>query len=153
MEKDSFSNGSVKLLTKIRHMKTNNDHLLLQKAIYELDQMKKELNRPKEDVVAYTLCHMIRKSALDFLNYYLLINNVDISHSNNLAEAHKHCIVLDDEFKNLDFSGLNCAGEKVNEQGSHCLEVNRLIECVDSVESAKKMVVDRSGDIVKLAVV
>lgn len=113
---------------------------ILEMAIIELDKLKEEMNRPEEDVVSFSVCYSARKSIADFLSFYLTINNVDTSGANNLEDMLQLCIGLDDKFMDLDLSELVCFSDDISSSKAHCMELEQLNHCVETVEKTKDLV-------------
>lgn len=113
---------------------------ILERAINELDKLKEEMNRPEEDVVAFSVCNSVRKSISDFLSFYLTINNIDTSGANNLEDMLQLCIGLDDKFMDLDLSEMVCFSDDISISKAHCMELEQLNHSVEAVEKTKDLV-------------
>lgn len=117
---------------------------ILQKANRELDKLKEEMNRPEEDVVTFSICYSVRKSIADFLSYYLAINNVDTSGANTVADMLQLCSRLDDKFRDLNLSELDCFNDDISSSKTHCTEIEWLTLCIETAEKTRDLVCELS---------
>ncbi len=71
-------------------------------AAYEI--ALREYNKPMEDLVMYSTCHVIEKAIVNFLDAFLVSHNEIPLYGKDILSLQKRCIELDSQFKNLDYS-------------------------------------------------
>lgn len=117
---------------------------ILKRAILTLDDAIIETNRPKEDVVTYSVCSKLRDATHDFLSCFLMANHVNFEENMSIDEMKKICGNIDDSFNELSFASIPCFNEGHNHNDSFCQEVNVVNNCLIDVEKTKNIVINNS---------
>ena len=85
-------------------MEKRNIDEIIDGALEEYNQVIEEYNKPQEDVVMYSTCHIIEQSIVSLLDAFLIAHNEVPLYGKNLESLQKRCVEFAPAFKQLDFS-------------------------------------------------
>jgi len=109
--------------------------LLKQKALRKLEDATKELMKPLEDVVSFSICSNSKLAIKLLLESYLLKNNIQIKNKESIALLLERCVRHNPKFKTIDLSRVDCRYNLNNhnycsglEQVANCLDIAKQIE-------------------------
>jgi len=102
---------------------------LKNKAIKKIQNAEKELMKPKEDVVSFSVCSNSRLAIQQLLESYLLNNNITIKKQESLALLLERCVNINPKFKAIDLSEVDCRYNSTNH--NYCSSINTVTNCLD----------------------
>tara|TARA_R110002167_G_scaffold6744_7_gene31842 strand:- start:3459 stop:3836 length:378 start_codon:yes stop_codon:yes gene_type:complete len=102
-------------------------------AVEKLNEAKKELYKPEEDLVTYSVCKNSQHAIEKFLKGYLLKNGVDIEDCNTIDCLYKRCIAINKNFKKVDLSDLQCKSHNLDSR--FCNEISKVSNCFEVADS------------------
>lgn len=123
-------------------MQTQNFDILINEADQLLDMAVEELQRSKEDVTAYMVCHNSRQSIINYLASFLIKNEVEIKQPATIASLMDQCRLIDNRFQSLDISQIFCRHEESDEE--YCLNVEKVSDCLRIAKQTRDIAVDES---------
>jgi hypothetical protein len=126
-----------------RIMINKNINDLLEVAGQKLAFAEKELSRPSEDSVTFTICHFSNNAIREFLvsliayNYSLeypedtiVQDTLKVIENWDIDFLMEYSAKLDARFAGLDISRLNCSSlEKEDQSGTYCLTMDTVKRC------------------------
>ena len=105
----------------------------------DLYQMaEKETMRSEEDVVTGLLCHNSRQAIINFLQGFLIRNNIEPEEPITMANLLDQCKEIDARFELADISPINCRFE--SEDHGVCLERGQVDRCFTSATHVRNIV-------------
>ena len=102
-------------------------------ALEKLNEAKKELFRPEEDIVSYLVCKNSQHAIENYLKGYLLKNGVDVEDCNTIDSLYNQCLVINKNFDKVDLSDFQCKGHDINSR--YCTEIPKLTNCFDGADN------------------
>ena len=102
-------------------------------ALEKLNEAKKELFRPEEDIVSYLVCKNSQHAIENYLKAYLLKNGVDVEDSNTIDSLYNQCLVINKNFDKVDLSDFQCKGHDINSR--YCTEIPKVTNCFDAADN------------------
>ncbi|TXG36801.1 HEPN domain-containing protein [Seonamhaeicola maritimus] len=112
-------------------MEPNADKLFLT-AIDKLNKANKELYKPEEDVVAYSVCKNSQYAIENFLKGYLIKKGVDTSSLETIAQLYEACKKININFEKVDLSDFQCLSHKIDSR--YCNEYGKVNSCFASAD-------------------
>ena len=109
-------------------MEAQNVDILINEADQLLQKAIEELQRSKEDVAAYLICHNSRQSINNYLAAYLIKNGIEIIQPATMASLMEQCRALDARFELVDISQIFCRHDETDEE--YCLNVKKVDDCL-----------------------
>ncbi len=85
-------------------MEKRNIDELIDNALEEYNQVMSEYNKPQEDVVMYSTCHIIERAIVNLLDAFLVAHDEVPLYGKDLQSLQKRCMEFDPAFGQLDFS-------------------------------------------------
>jgi hypothetical protein len=127
---------------------------LLETAGQKLTFVERELSRPSEDSVTFSVCHFSNNAIREFLVSLIAYNySLEFPREDLLIDTLKHlekwdvdflieyCAKLDPSFADLDISTLNCSSLEKDEQDEiYCLGLDKVRNCATTARKIEKMV-------------
>ncbi|MEL0454930.1 HEPN domain-containing protein [Flavobacteriaceae bacterium SZ-1-7] len=107
-------------------METNPSKYFLS-AEKRLNQARKELYRPEEDIVSYLVCKNAQHAIENYLRGYLLKHEVEPSQFETIEDLYKACKKINKDFSKVNLSGFNCKAE--NTDNKFCNDVSKVSNC------------------------
>lgn len=111
----------------------NNANKFLLNAVKKLNEAKKELFRPEEDIVTYLVCKNSQFAIENYLKGYLLKNGVDSSEYKTIDSLYEQCKLINKDFEKVDLSDFECKSYQPN--SGYCNEVSKVSNCFDSADN------------------
>ena len=102
---------------------------LFDEAVRKLREANEELCRPEEDVVSYLVCKHSQHAIENFLQGYLLRNNIEFGGDENINTLFKRCVELNEKFKEIDLHDFTCKGHKKDSRS--CSETEKVSKCYE----------------------
>jgi HEPN domain-containing protein len=99
----------------------------------KLNEAKKELFRPEEDIVSYLVCKNSQHAIESYLKGYLLKNGVDVEDCNTIDSLYNQCLVINKNFEKVDLSDFQCKGHDINSR--YCTEIPIVTNCFDAADN------------------
>ena len=99
----------------------------------KLNEAKKELFRPEEDIVSYLVCKNSQHAIENYLKGYLLKNGVDVEDCNTIDSLYNQCLVINKNFDKVDLSDFQCKGHDINSR--YCTEIPKVTNCFDAADN------------------
>lgn len=99
----------------------------------KLDEAKKELFRPEEDIVSYLVCKNSQFAIENYLKGYLLKNGVDIEDCTTIDNLYDQCLVINKNFEKVDLSDFQCKGHNLDSR--FCTEIPTVTNCFDTADN------------------
>ena len=106
---------------------------LFDDAIEKLNEAKKELFRPEEDLVSYSVCKNSQYAIENFLTGYLLQNGIDPSNYKTIDSLYEECKTINKKFEEVDLSGFECKNHKID--SGYCIEASKACNCFNIAEN------------------
>ena len=100
---------------------------LFDKAFQSLNSANKELYRPEEDIVPYSVCKNSQYAIMNFLKGYLYKKGVSPDSFITIDELFEECKKLNKDFEKIDFSDFNCTHHAID--SGYCTEVSKVNTC------------------------
>jgi hypothetical protein len=112
--------------------------------IAEADELlsgaKEEMQRAREDVAAYRVCHSSRQALINYLEAFLLNNNIPIQSPVTVEGLMEQCRNYDGRFQLIDLSSIDCRSHV--DDSEYCLNVDKVGECLRIADQVAGMVQD-----------
>ena len=105
----------------------------LNDAMKNLSNANKELFRPEEDVVSYSVCKNSQFAIENYLKGFLLKKNVDPSNYTTIDSLFEQCIKINPKFKKLELLDLRCKTHKTDSR--YCTDISSVSNCFDVADS------------------
>lgn len=125
---------------------------LFRQAEEELDEARKELYKPEEDVVKYAVCVSARKALVRFLNcLYMLYtheNGDEAKEEQSMEQLIAYCSKYDKELEALDFSSVFCREKgslDEEDQMFYCNNVYKVKFCTELADNVRELVLNKAG--------
>ena len=99
----------------------------------KLNEAKKELFRPEEDMVSYLVCKNSQHAIESYLKGYLLNNGVDVEGCDTIDSLYNQCLVINKNFEKVDLSDFQCKALDINSR--YCTEVPIVTNCFDAADN------------------
>jgi hypothetical protein len=87
----------------------------------KLEKARGELQRPEEDVVAYSVCTQVRQSLNGLLRSYLTYREAAVEEPASLESLFDRCKSLCEHFRYLDLAPVICHAGRPGDAGEGCL--------------------------------
>ena len=100
---------------------------LFEKAFENLTEANKELYRPEEDVIPYSVCKNSQLAIMNFLRGYLYKNGVNPNSFITINQLFEECKKLNKDFGKIDLSEFNCTNHEIDSR--YCHEVSKINTC------------------------
>ncbi|GAA3634215.1 HEPN domain-containing protein [Flavivirga jejuensis] len=102
---------------------------IFEDAVEKLNEANKELFRPEEDIVTYSVCKNAQHAIENFLKGYLLKNNIDPSNLKTIDNLYKECVKINKNSEKVNLEDLQC---KSSNMGSmYCNKVSEVRNCFE----------------------
>ncbi len=124
---------SININYKIRFIMKTKAKILFDDASKKLNEANKELFRPKEDIVSYSVCKNSQYVIENYLKGFLLKNGIDPKDYNTIDSLYQQCIVINNDFEKVDLSDFKCKSVKID--SGYCNEVSKVSNCFDIADS------------------
>lgn len=105
----------------------------LKEASKNLELAKKELFKPSEDIVTYSVCKNSQFAIENFLKGYLTKNNIEIELNDTIETLYNKCLSFDENFKNIEMSAIGCGDNTIDSR--YCSEINSVSACYDTADN------------------
>ncbi|WP_242156094.1 HEPN domain-containing protein [Aestuariivivens sediminis] len=105
----------------------NQSTQLFEKAFKNLTEANKELYRPEEDIIAYSICKNSQMAIMNFLKGYLSKRGVNPDAYKTIDQLFDKCKTLNKNFEKIDLSNLNCTNHEIDSR--YCHEVSKINTC------------------------
>jgi HEPN domain-containing protein len=102
-------------------------------ATKNLQLAKKELFKPSEDIVTYSVCKNAQSAIENFLKGFLLKNKVEIVVEDTIGALYDKCLVVDENFKDIDMNVIACKDHAIDSR--YCSEINSVSACFDTADN------------------
>lgn len=106
---------------------------LFEKAIENLSEANKELYKPNEDIVSYSVCKHAQYAIENYLRGYLLQKGVNTVDFNTIEELFEQCKIIDKKFEKIDLSELDCKSHLIDSR--YCSQVSKVSNCFDVADN------------------
>ena len=93
----------------------------LRDAIKKLENAKEELQRPEEDVMAYSICTQVRQSLNGMLRSYLSYKEIELDEKASLDSLFEQCKAHCQDFSHFKISQFICNAVKPTDSNEGCL--------------------------------
>lgn len=97
-----------------------------------------ETMRSQEDVVTHMLCYNSRLAIINYLQGFLIKNNVEAEEPITMANLLEQCKEIDARFELADISPINCRFE--THDRDYCLERDQVDRCFESATHIRNIV-------------
>ena len=111
---------------------------LIQIADQMLTRAQHEAERAGEDVVTHMICMNSRQALSQFMQGFLLRNDVPPQDPPTLAGLLDQCRDIDARFNTMDISNIHCRFEA--HDGDYCLDRNQVDQCMEIAKHAREIV-------------
>jgi hypothetical protein len=105
-----------------------------------LDNAGQELQRAEEDVVVPAVCYNSRETIYNYLEGYLIRNMQAPKEPVSLENLKNQCANINPEFKELDFSSLDCSHDNKAGQEAYCMSVTKVKSCFQVAQEVKDLI-------------
>jgi HEPN domain-containing protein len=102
-------------------------------AVQKLNQANKELFRPEEDIVAYSVCKNAQYAIENYLKGFLLKKGVEPTPFKTIESLYEQCKLINKAFKEVDLSEFNCMSHSLDSR--YCNQVSKVSHCFDAADS------------------
>ena len=99
----------------------------------KLNSAKKELFKPAEDIVSYSVCKNAQFAIENFLKGYLTKNNIELKPDETIASLYDKCVSIDKNFTSIDLNAIGCKNHAIDSR--YCSEINTVSACFDTADS------------------
>ncbi|HMB99943.1 MAG TPA: HEPN domain-containing protein [Flavobacteriaceae bacterium] len=106
---------------------------LFEEAVDKLNAANKELYRPEEDIVSYSVCKNSQHAIENFLKGYLLKRGIETDNLKTIKSLYDECVKINKNFKQLDFSDFEC--KSYNTDNVYCNEVSKVSSCFNIADN------------------
>jgi len=106
---------------------------LFDQAVHKLNEANKELFRPEEDVVTYSVCKNSQIAVINFLSGYLLNNGKDPSSYPTIESLYEQCKLINNKFEEIDLSDFGCQSHRLD--STYCNEVSKVQKCFEAADN------------------
>ncbi|MCC7301861.1 MAG: hypothetical protein IT233_04385 [Bacteroidia bacterium] len=119
-----------------------NAYWLLQRATTHLDNANSELNRPSQDIVAFSVCQQSKGIIADFMRSFLLLHGKHVINVSDLESLRQQCGQIDPRFTKLDLGCMSCHPARAEGDSKYCLDIERVKSCANIADQVKDLVDD-----------
>lgn len=105
----------------------NEANRLFDKAFQSLNSANKEIYRPEEDIVPFSVCKNSQYAIESFLKGYLYKKGVDPFPFKTINQLFEECKKLNVEFEKIDLSNFNCKSNEIDSR--YCNNVSKVSSC------------------------
>jgi len=102
-------------------------------ATKNLQLAKKELFKPSEDIVTYSICKNSQFAIENYLKGFLTKNNAKIEQEETISTLYNKCIAIDKNFKNIEMNAIGCKNHAIDSR--YCSEINSVSACFDTADN------------------
>ena len=106
---------------------------LFEDAVDKLNKANKELYRPEEDIVSYSVCKNSQRAIENYLKGYLLKSGIDPTSFKTIKSLYDQCVKVNKNFEKIDLSDFEC--KSFNTDDVYCNEVSKVSSCFDIADS------------------
>ena len=106
---------------------------LFEEAVDKLNKANKELYRPEEDIVSYSVCKNSQRAIENYLKGYLLKSGIDPTSFKTIKSLYDQCVKVNKNFEKIDLSDFEC--KSFNTDDVYCNEVSKVSSCFDIADS------------------
>ncbi|WP_370477747.1 hypothetical protein [Tamlana flava] len=92
-----------------------------------LNQARKELYRPEEDIVSYLVCKNAQHAIENYLRGYLLKHDVETDEAETIESLYEQCKRVNKKFAKVKLTGFNCKAENTDDK--FCNDVSKVSNC------------------------
>lgn len=117
---------------------SNNSKQILEKAIKNIESANEELMKPHDAIISYSVCTNSKLAIKFLLESYLIKNSISINKNESLALLLERCIILDEKFKSVDLSKINCRHN--TSSTSYCSSVEKVNACYDTAKEIELLI-------------
>ena len=114
---------------------------LLKYANELLEVAEQEADRSYEDVVTHVICVNSRLALSNYLNGFLMRNDVIIDQPSSLDDLLERCRQIDARFNEISLAPVSCSCQVDGED--YCLEVEKVEDCLRVAQHARSVVMSR----------
>lgn len=101
-------------------------------AVHKLKMASFELNRPKEDVVTYSVCKNSQLAIENYLKGFLLQNGIDANQFTTIETLFEQCVRVNKNFEKVNLSEFRCQSHKIDL--TYCNEVAKVSNCHNAAD-------------------
>lgn len=112
----------------------------LRKASKNLSLAERELERPREDVMAMAVCFFAKESLSYLLKSYLVIKAHKPKKVNDLDGMIDQCLSLDQHFNSYNWQVLSCGKRDIDNTEVYCMNLPKIRECFALANDVKSLV-------------
>ncbi len=102
-------------------------------ATKNLQLAKKELFKPSEDIVTYSICKNSQFAIENFLKGFLTKNGAIIEKNETISTLYNKCLAIDENFKNIEMNAIGCKNHAIDSR--YCSEINSVSACFDTADN------------------
>jgi HEPN domain-containing protein len=105
----------------------SNAHKLFLTAIEQLNAANKELYKPEEDVITYSVCKNSQHAIENYLKGFLTKNGIDTTNLKTIAQLYEACKKVNSNFEKVDLSDFQCISHEID--SIYCGEYGKVNTC------------------------
>ncbi len=113
-------------------MKSSSEAFFME-ATKNLQLAKKELFKPSEDIVTYSICKNSQFAIENFLKGFLTKNGAIIEKNETISTLYNKCLAIDENFKNIEMNAIGCKNHAIDSR--YCSEINSVSACFDTADN------------------
>ena len=113
-------------------MKSRSEAFFIE-ATKNLQLAKKELFKPSEDIVTYSICKNSQFAIENFLKGFLTKNGAIIEKNETISTLYNKCLAIDENFKNIEMNAIGCKNHAIDSR--YCSEINSVSACFDTADN------------------
>ncbi|REE79856.1 HEPN domain-containing protein [Lutibacter oceani] len=113
-------------------MKSRSEAFFME-ATKNLQLAKKELFKPSEDIVTYSICKNSQFAIENFLKGFLTKNGAIIEKNETISTLYNKCLAIDENFKNIEMNAIGCKNHAIDSR--YCSEINSVSACFDTADN------------------
>jgi len=121
-------------------MEKQNVDVLISQADQLLESANEEIQRSKEDVIAFMVCHNSRQSIINYLTSFLINNSETLKEPVTMASLMEQCRSVDGRFNLIDISSISC-NHKVDDE-DYCTNLTKVSECLQIAKQTRGIAVN-----------
>ena len=99
----------------------------------KLDLANKELFKPEDDVVSYSVCKNSQYAIEAYLKGYIKHCGFTTHDNETMEGLLNRCIELDGKFRKIDLNVIDCKASKIDSR--YCTDVSKVSSCFDAADS------------------
>lgn len=99
----------------------------------KLQLANKELFKPEEDVVSYSVCKNSQYAIEAYLKGYIKHSGFETHDNETIGGLLNRCIELDGKFRSINLNIIDCKASKIDSR--YCNDVSKVSSCFDAADS------------------